>query len=176
MARMERCLDSLETSYTLVMRDSERLEREIMPPKTLEQKAVKRTMQKRVAKAIAEYEKNRTNPENDGGSKGNVRDAGGVITPPSNVKTMMTIEYCSATKIQKMEQELWTLTVKGDDIEGYNNHFHELGLMYPNLVTPEKKKIECYIRGLLERVKANVTLSKPASLHDAINMAHGLIE
>ncbi|GJV03272.1 DnaJ homolog subfamily C GRV2 isoform X1 [Tanacetum coccineum] len=25
------------------------------------------------------------------------------------------------TEIQKMEQELWTLTLKGDDIEGYNN-------------------------------------------------------
>ncbi|GJV90678.1 hypothetical protein Tco_1538491 [Tanacetum coccineum] len=42
--------------------------------------------------------------------------------------------------------------------------------------TPEKKKTECYIRGLPKRVKANVTSSKPASLHDAINMAHELIE
>ncbi|GJX60272.1 putative reverse transcriptase domain-containing protein [Tanacetum coccineum] len=76
----------------------------------------------------------------------------------------------------KIKQELWTLTVKGDDIEGYNNRFHELALMCPNLVTHEKKKIERYIRGLPERVKANVTSSKPASLHDAINMARELIE
>ncbi|GJW43609.1 putative reverse transcriptase domain-containing protein [Tanacetum coccineum] len=68
---------------------------------------------------------------------------------------MMTTEYCSETKIQKIEQELWTLTVKGDDIEGYNNRFHELSLLCPDLVTPEKKKIECYIRGWPERVKAN---------------------
>ncbi|GKA99960.1 putative reverse transcriptase domain-containing protein [Tanacetum coccineum] len=89
---------------------------------------------------------------------------------------MMTTEYCPATKIQKIEQELWTLTVKGDDIEEYNNRFHELALMYPNLVTPNQKKIERYIRGLLEKVKANVTSSKPASLHDAIDMARELIE
>ncbi|GJU83072.1 hypothetical protein Tco_1285437 [Tanacetum coccineum] len=75
-----------------------------------------------------------------------------------------------------MEQELWSLTVKGDDIEGHNNRFHELALMCPDLVTPEKKKIERYIRGLPERIKANVTSSKPASLHDAINMARELIE
>ncbi|GKC47850.1 putative reverse transcriptase domain-containing protein [Tanacetum coccineum] len=75
-----------------------------------------------------------------------------------------------------MEQELWIMTVKGDDIEEYNNRFHELALMCPNLVTPEKKKIERYIRGLPEKVKANVTSSKPASLHDAINMARELIE
>ncbi|GKA26470.1 hypothetical protein Tco_0712579 [Tanacetum coccineum] len=79
-------------------------------------------------------------------------------------------------EIQKIEQELWTLTVKGDDIKGYNNRFHELALMCPDLVTPEKNKIEHYIRGLPERLKANVTSSKPASLHDAINMARELIE
>ncbi|GKC28772.1 hypothetical protein Tco_1036066 [Tanacetum coccineum] len=75
-----------------------------------------------------------------------------------------------------MKQELWTLNVKRDDIEGYNNWFHELALTCPDLVTPEKKKIKRYIRGLPERVKANVTSSKPVSLHDAINMAHELIE
>ncbi|GKD10997.1 hypothetical protein Tco_1190682 [Tanacetum coccineum] len=48
--------------------------------------------------------------------------------------------------------------------------------MCPDLVTPEKKKIERYIRGLPERVKANVTSSKLASLHDAINMDRELIE
>ncbi|GJZ37996.1 hypothetical protein Tco_0584187 [Tanacetum coccineum] len=64
----------------------------------------------------------------------------------------------------------------GDDIEGYKNWFHELALMCPDLVTPEKKKIERYIRGLPERVKANVTSSKPASLHDAINMDREFIE
>ncbi|GJX94765.1 putative reverse transcriptase domain-containing protein [Tanacetum coccineum] len=32
--------------------------------------------------------------------------------------------------------------MKGDDIDGYNDHFHELAEMYPTLVTPEYKKIE----------------------------------
>ncbi|GKB25541.1 hypothetical protein Tco_0864942 [Tanacetum coccineum] len=60
--------------------------------------------------------------------------------------------------------------------EVYNNCFHELALMCPELVTPEKKKIERYIRGLPERIKVNVTSSKPANLHDAINMARELVE
>ncbi|GJY72590.1 putative reverse transcriptase domain-containing protein [Tanacetum coccineum] len=54
---------------------------------------------------------------------------------------MMTTEYCPATEIQRMEQELWTLTLKGDDIEAYNNHFHELALMCLGFVPTEKKKI-----------------------------------
>ncbi|GJS55135.1 putative reverse transcriptase domain-containing protein [Tanacetum coccineum] len=68
--------------------------------------------------------------------------------PWSNVKAMMTTEYCPATEIQRMEQELWTLT----------------------------KKIERYIRGFPERIKGNITSSKPATLHEAINMARELVE
>ncbi|GJV03274.1 hypothetical protein Tco_1336843 [Tanacetum coccineum] len=40
----------------------------------------------------------------------------------------------------------------------------------------EIKKIERYIRGLLKKVKANVTSSKPANLHKAINLARELVE
>ncbi|GJT11540.1 putative reverse transcriptase domain-containing protein [Tanacetum coccineum] len=91
-----------------------------------------------------------------------------------NVKAMMTTEYCPATEIQRMEQELWTLTLKGDDIEAYSNRFHELVLMCPELVSTERKKIEKYIRGFPERIKGNITSSKPATLHDAIIMAREL--
>ncbi|GJX59370.1 putative reverse transcriptase domain-containing protein [Tanacetum coccineum] len=96
--------------------------------------------------------------------------------PWSNVKAMMTTEYCPATEIEKMEQELWTLTLKGDDIEAYSNRFHELALMCPELVPTEKKKIKRYVRGFPERIKGNITSSKPATLHDAINMARELVE
>nr|GFC94180.1 reverse transcriptase domain-containing protein [Tanacetum cinerariifolium] len=70
-----------------------------------------------------------------------------------------------------MEQELWTLTLKGDDIEAYNNHFHELALMCPEFVPTKRKKIEKYGREFPERIKGNITSSKPTTLHDAINMA-----
>ncbi|GKE04034.1 putative reverse transcriptase domain-containing protein, partial [Tanacetum coccineum] len=62
--------------------------------------------------------------------------------PWTEFKTMMTTEYCPATEIQRMEQELWTLTRKGDDIEAYNNRFHELALMCPELVPTERNTIE----------------------------------
>ncbi|GKB37349.1 hypothetical protein Tco_0882291 [Tanacetum coccineum] len=62
-----------------------------------------------------------------------------------------------------------------DDIEAYNNRFHELALMCPELVPTEKKKIERYVRRFPERIKGNITSSKPATLHDAINMAHNTL-
>ncbi|GJX45458.1 putative reverse transcriptase domain-containing protein [Tanacetum coccineum] len=46
--------------------------------------------------------------------------------PWNEFKAMMKTEYCPATEIQRMEQELWTLTLKGADIESYNNRFYEL--------------------------------------------------
>nr|GEU61508.1 hypothetical protein [Tanacetum cinerariifolium] len=67
--------------------------------------------------------------------------------PWSEFKTMMTIEYCLTTEIQRIEQELWTLTLKEDDIEAYNN-----------------------------RIKGNITSLRPTTLHDAINMACELFE
>ncbi|GJZ91963.1 hypothetical protein Tco_0664028 [Tanacetum coccineum] len=83
---------------------------------------------------------------------------------------------CPTTEIQKMEQELWTLSLKGDDIETYNNRFHELALMCPELVPTERKKTEKYIRGFLKRIKGNITSSKPTTLHEAVNMARELAE
>nr|GEV14841.1 hypothetical protein [Tanacetum cinerariifolium] len=198
-----------------------------MPPKRLRKKSVKRLVEKRVAKAIEEYEKSRANLDSAGSSGGNTGNVGGTVNvqgcshktfmngkphsfngtegvvglrrcienveqvfeickcteedkvmfaastfegraltwwngnmhtlglvnanriPWTEFKTMMTMEYCPATEIQKMEQELWTLTLKGDDIEAYINRFHELVLMCHEL---------------------------PATLHDAINMARELVE
>ncbi|GKD71008.1 hypothetical protein Tco_1325098, partial [Tanacetum coccineum] len=65
---------------------------------------------------------------------------------------------------------------KGDNIEAYNNRFHELALMCPDLVPNEKKKIERYIRGFPKRIKGNITSLRPTTLHDAINIAHELVE
>ncbi|GKC90859.1 putative reverse transcriptase domain-containing protein [Tanacetum coccineum] len=88
--------------------------------------------------------------------------------PWNELKTMMTAEYCSRTEIQKMEQELWALSMKGGDINGYTNHFHELAVMCPTLVTCEYQKVKRYVWGLLERIQGNVTSSKPANVHEAI--------
>ncbi|GJT05031.1 putative reverse transcriptase domain-containing protein [Tanacetum coccineum] len=96
--------------------------------------------------------------------------------PWTEFKSMMTTEYCPATEIQRIEQELWTLTLKGDDIEAYNNRFYKLALMCPDLGPNEKKRVERYIRGFPERINGNITSSKPTTLHEAINMARELVE
>nr|GEZ79252.1 hypothetical protein [Tanacetum cinerariifolium] len=94
--------------------------------------------------------------------------------PWTEFKSMMTTEYCLATEIQRMEQELWTMTLKGDDIKAYNNRFHELALMCPDLVPNENKKIERYMKGFPERIKWNITSARPTTLHEAVDLAREL--
>nr|GFB75708.1 putative reverse transcriptase domain-containing protein [Tanacetum cinerariifolium] len=50
-------------------------------------------------------------------------------TPWSEVKKWMTEEFCPRSVIQRMEQELYNLRMKGMDINGYTNRFHELALL-----------------------------------------------
>ncbi|GJU94410.1 putative reverse transcriptase domain-containing protein [Tanacetum coccineum] len=85
-------------------------------------------------------------------------------------------EYYPRNELQRMEQELWNLTVKGVDIAGYTNRFHELAALCPSMVTPEYKKIKRYVWGLPEKIQGNVTSSKPATAHEAIRMAHSLMD
>nr|GEU61037.1 RNA-directed DNA polymerase, eukaryota, reverse transcriptase zinc-binding domain protein [Tanacetum cinerariifolium] len=128
----------------------------------LRKESVKKLVKRRVAKAIEEYEKTRADSFNAGGS--------------GSASTGGSADMQGSTKIQKMEQELWTLTLKGDDIKAYNNRFHELALMCPELVPTKRKKIEKYVRGFPKRIKGNITSSKSATLHNAINMARELVE
>ncbi|GKC00701.1 hypothetical protein Tco_0986837 [Tanacetum coccineum] len=48
-----------------------------MPPRRLKKKSIKRLVEKRVAKAIEEYEKSRANLDSSGSSGGNPGNAGG---------------------------------------------------------------------------------------------------
>nr|GEZ39646.1 hypothetical protein [Tanacetum cinerariifolium] len=94
-------------------------------------------------------------------------------------------EICKCTEDDKMKFAMCTLEGRaltnrypkdGADIEAYNNRFHELALMCHESVPTERKKIEKYVRGFPERIKGNITSSKPATLHDAINMARELVK
>ncbi|GJY90515.1 hypothetical protein Tco_0505711 [Tanacetum coccineum] len=60
---------------------------------------------------------------------------------------------------------------KGDDIEAYNNRFHELVLMCPEFVSTKSKKIETYIRGFPERIKGNITSSSLRNID--LRQSHG---
>ncbi|GJY72285.1 putative reverse transcriptase domain-containing protein [Tanacetum coccineum] len=53
---------------------------------------------------------------------------------------LMTEVYCLRNEIQKMDTELWNLTVKGNDLTAYTQRFQELILLCTRLVPDEEDK------------------------------------
>ncbi|GJS61479.1 putative reverse transcriptase domain-containing protein [Tanacetum coccineum] len=74
-------------------------------------------------------------------------------TPWAEVRKWMTEEFCPRSVLQRLEQELYNLRLKGTDIDGYTNRFHELALLCPRMVEPEQVKVEQYIRGLSKNIR-----------------------
>ncbi|GKA72290.1 putative reverse transcriptase domain-containing protein [Tanacetum coccineum] len=68
---------------------------------------------------------------------------------------LMTEVYCLRNEIQKMETELWNLTVKGNDLTAYTQRFQELILLCSRMVPDEEDKVERFIRGLPDNIQGN---------------------
>ncbi|GJX72097.1 putative reverse transcriptase domain-containing protein, partial [Tanacetum coccineum] len=96
-------------------------------------------------------------------------------TPWAEVRKWMTEEFCPRSVLQRLEQELYNLKLKGTDIDGYTNRFHELALLCPRMVEPEQVKVEQYIRGLSKNIRGDVTSSQPATIDHAVRMAYQLM-
>ncbi|GKB14133.1 hypothetical protein Tco_0848056 [Tanacetum coccineum] len=92
-------------------------------------------------------------------------------TPWTEVRKWMTEEFCPRSVLQRW-QELYNLKLKGTDIYGYTNRFHELALLYPRMVEPEQVKVEQYIHELSKNIRSDVTSSRPAGIDEAVRMAY----
>nr|GEY67767.1 hypothetical protein [Tanacetum cinerariifolium] len=70
--------------------------------------------------------------------------------PWTEMKQLMTAEFCPIEEVQGMEHEL--------------------------MVEPKRVKVDAYIYGLTDNIKGEVTSSKLANLNEAVHMAHKLME
>ncbi|GJS73416.1 reverse transcriptase domain-containing protein [Tanacetum coccineum] len=95
-------------------------------------------------------------------------------------KKLLIKKYCPRTEVQKMEDEFYHLTVKGNDLKAYVRRFQELATLCPTMVPDSEKMMEVFIRGLprsiARSIKGNVTASKPQTLEESINIAHRLMD
>ncbi|GJT72787.1 putative reverse transcriptase domain-containing protein [Tanacetum coccineum] len=96
--------------------------------------------------------------------------------PWTEVKQMMTDEFCPTKEVQRLEDELRHLKLMDMNIVAYTERFNELALLCHDVVPNEKKKVELYIKGLPEIIKGETTSSRPAMLNEAVRMAHTLME
>ncbi|GKB53412.1 reverse transcriptase domain-containing protein [Tanacetum coccineum] len=59
----------------------------------------------------------------------------------TELKRLLTNKYCPRTKIRKMEDELYNLSVKGNDLKPYVRRFQELTTLCPNMVPNNEKTL-----------------------------------
>nr|GEZ93517.1 putative reverse transcriptase domain-containing protein [Tanacetum cinerariifolium] len=89
----------------------------------------------------------------------------------TELKRLLTNKYCPRTEVRKMEEELYNLIVKGNDLKTYIRRFQELAVLCPNMVPNTEKLLEAFIGGLPRSIEGNFTASKPQTLEEAINIA-----
>nr|GEV63980.1 hypothetical protein [Tanacetum cinerariifolium] len=89
---------------------------------------------------------------------------------------LMTEVYCLRNKVQKMETELWNLTVKENDLTSYTQRFQELILLCTKMVPDEEDRVERFIGGLPDNIQGNVIATNPARLQDTIRIANQLMD
>ncbi|GJV85172.1 reverse transcriptase domain-containing protein [Tanacetum coccineum] len=94
----------------------------------------------------------------------------------TELKRLLTNKYCPRTEIRKMEEELYKLSVKVNDLKPYVRRFQELNTLCPNMVPNNEKLLEAFIGGLPRSIEGNVTASKPQTLEEAINIAQRLMD
>ncbi|GJT95638.1 reverse transcriptase domain-containing protein [Tanacetum coccineum] len=72
-------------------------------------------------------------------------------------KKLLIKKYCPRTEVQKMEDEFYHLTVKGNDRKTYVRRFQGLATLCPTMVPDSEKIIEVFIGGLPRSIEGNVT-------------------
>ncbi|GJS99655.1 putative reverse transcriptase domain-containing protein [Tanacetum coccineum] len=89
---------------------------------------------------------------------------------------LMTEVYCPRNKIQKMERELWNLTMKNNDLATYTQRFKELTMMCSKMVPEEEDRVEKFIVGLPDNIHGNVMAVEPTRLQDVVRIANNLMD
>ncbi|GJR19477.1 putative reverse transcriptase domain-containing protein [Tanacetum coccineum] len=79
-------------------------------------------------------------------------------------------------EIQKMETELWNLTVKNNDLTTYTQRFQELTMMCTKMVPEEEDRVEKFIGGLPDNIQRNVIAAEPTRLQDVVRIANNMMD
>ncbi|GKA73988.1 reverse transcriptase domain-containing protein [Tanacetum coccineum] len=71
----------------------------------------------------------------------------------TELKRLLTNKYCPRTEIRKMEEELYNLSVKGNDLKPYVRRFQELTTLCPNMVPKNVNHLKLLSEVYLEALK-----------------------
>nr|GEU86875.1 reverse transcriptase domain-containing protein [Tanacetum cinerariifolium] len=91
-------------------------------------------------------------------------------------KNLLIKKYCPRTEVKKMEDEFYSLIVKGNDLKTYVRRFQELAILCPTMMPNSEKLMKVSIGGLSRSIKGNVTSLKPQTLEKAITITQMLMD
>ncbi|GJU98722.1 putative reverse transcriptase domain-containing protein [Tanacetum coccineum] len=89
---------------------------------------------------------------------------------------LMAEVYCTRNEIQKMESELWNLTVKNNDLAAYTQIFQELTMMCTKVVPEEEDRVEKFIGGLPDNILGYMIVTEPTRIQDDVRIANNLMD
>nr|GEV28755.1 hypothetical protein [Tanacetum cinerariifolium] len=76
--------------------------------------------------------------------------------PHNFSRTEGVVRLTRWNEIQKIEHELWNLTLKGNDLTTYTQRFSELILLCTRMVPDEEDKVKRFIGRLLDNIQGNL--------------------
>ncbi|GKC64159.1 reverse transcriptase domain-containing protein [Tanacetum coccineum] len=95
----------------------------------------------------------------------------------SKFKKLLIKKYYPRTKVKKMEDEFYNLTVKGNDLKTYIRRFQELAVLCPTMVPNTEKLMEVFIGGLPRSIEGNdPKLQSLINLEEAITITQRLMD
>ncbi|GKA49669.1 putative reverse transcriptase domain-containing protein, partial [Tanacetum coccineum] len=89
---------------------------------------------------------------------------------------LMAKVYCPRTRIQKIESELWNLTVKNNDLDAYTKIFQELTMMCTKMVPEEEDRVGKFIGRLPDNIQGNIIAAEPTRLQDVVRITNNLMD
>jgi hypothetical protein len=92
------------------------------------------------------------------------------------LKIILLKKFYPRNEVQKLEAEFLNLEMKGADVLAYNNRFGELARLVPHMVTPESKRIQRYIWGLVPQIRGMVTSANPTTMQSALKLTGRLTD
>nr|GFA85636.1 hypothetical protein [Tanacetum cinerariifolium] len=170
----------------------------IMPPKPMSEARMREIICDQFATSMNEFMANMNNGAGGSGGasrSGGAGGSGGVVgsggtsgnADGTGVKgagpTVLELTGCTYATFIKCDPLPFNGTegavglrqwMKGMDIDGYTNRFHELALLCSRMVEPEAVKVEQYIWGLTKSIRGDVTSSQAATINDAVRLAYQL--
>ncbi|GJR69513.1 reverse transcriptase domain-containing protein [Tanacetum coccineum] len=76
----------------------------------------------------------------------------------SELKKLLTKKYFPRTEVKKMEDEFYSLIIKGNDLKTYDRRFQELAVLCPTMVPNFEKLMEVFIGGYPDVLKEMLPL------------------